>query len=128
MANAKRIALVTGANKGLGFEMARQLGKAGVGVLLAARDHVLDQIDLRWHDDVALTVVMASKGYPGDYPIYPGASFRPCSHDYTRPFQNERMALGSRGGSYYPGEHQAAFAHKTPCKHGFYQRPIKSKF
>ena len=38
MANAKRIALVTGANKGLGFEMARQLGKAGVGVLLAARD------------------------------------------------------------------------------------------
>ena len=38
MANAKRIALITGANKGLGFEMARQLGKAGVGVLLAARD------------------------------------------------------------------------------------------
>jgi phosphoribosylamine---glycine ligase len=37
-------------------------------VLLAARDHVLDQIDLRWHDDVALTVVMAAKGYPGDYP------------------------------------------------------------
>jgi phosphoribosylamine--glycine ligase len=35
--------------------------------LLAARDHVLDQIDLRWHDEVALTVVMAAKGYPGDY-------------------------------------------------------------
>ena len=40
MANAKRIALVTGANKGLGFEMARQLGKAGVRVLLGARDAV----------------------------------------------------------------------------------------
>lgn len=37
-------------------------------VLLAARDGVLDQIDLRWHDEVALTVVMATKGYPGDYP------------------------------------------------------------
>jgi len=36
--------------------------------LLAARDHVLDQIDLRWHDEVALTVAMAAKGYPGDYP------------------------------------------------------------
>jgi NAD(P)-dependent dehydrogenase (short-subunit alcohol dehydrogenase family) len=38
MANTKKIALVTGANKGLGFEMARQLGQAGVTVILAARD------------------------------------------------------------------------------------------
>jgi NAD(P)-dependent dehydrogenase (short-subunit alcohol dehydrogenase family) len=38
MANAKRVALITGANKGLGLEMARQLGKAGVTVVLAARD------------------------------------------------------------------------------------------
>ena len=38
MENAKKIALITGANKGLGFEMARQLGKAGVTVVLAARE------------------------------------------------------------------------------------------
>jgi NAD(P)-dependent dehydrogenase (short-subunit alcohol dehydrogenase family) len=38
MATAKKVALITGANKGLGFEMARQLGQAGVSVLLAARD------------------------------------------------------------------------------------------
>jgi NAD(P)-dependent dehydrogenase (short-subunit alcohol dehydrogenase family) len=38
MANSKKIALITGANKGLGLEMARQLGKWGVTVVLAARD------------------------------------------------------------------------------------------
>jgi len=38
MENVRKIALITGANKGLGLEMARQLGKAGVTVVLAARD------------------------------------------------------------------------------------------
>jgi NAD(P)-dependent dehydrogenase (short-subunit alcohol dehydrogenase family) len=38
MANQKKIALITGANKGLGFEMAKQLGEAGVAVILGARD------------------------------------------------------------------------------------------
>jgi len=35
--------------------------------LLAARDGTLDKITLQWRDDVALTVVLATKGYPGDY-------------------------------------------------------------
>ena len=35
--------------------------------LVATADGVLKTFDLRWHDDTALTVVMASKGYPGSY-------------------------------------------------------------
>jgi NAD(P)-dependent dehydrogenase (short-subunit alcohol dehydrogenase family) len=34
----ERIAVVTGANKGIGFEIARQLGKRGMTVYVAARD------------------------------------------------------------------------------------------
>src|SRR3954469_19706732 len=37
-----------------------------VPVLLAARDGILNQVDLRWHDETALCVVMAAKGYPED--------------------------------------------------------------
>jgi len=35
--------------------------------LIAMRDGQLRNLDLRWSDDAALTVVMATKGYPGDY-------------------------------------------------------------
>jgi phosphoribosylamine--glycine ligase len=35
--------------------------------LIASRDGMLKSFDLRWHDDAALTVVMAAKGYPGAY-------------------------------------------------------------
>ena len=38
-----------------------------LAALLAARDGKLGTLDLRWKNDVALTVVMASKGYPGTY-------------------------------------------------------------
>jgi NAD(P)-dependent dehydrogenase (short-subunit alcohol dehydrogenase family) len=38
MAETKKVALITGANKGLGYEMARQLAQAGVKVVVAARD------------------------------------------------------------------------------------------
>jgi NAD(P)-dependent dehydrogenase (short-subunit alcohol dehydrogenase family) len=33
-----RVALITGANKGIGFETARQLGKQGIAVLVGSRD------------------------------------------------------------------------------------------
>ena len=35
--------------------------------LIAARDGQLRNFDLRWYDDAALVVVMATNGYPGDY-------------------------------------------------------------
>ncbi|MEO6828206.1 MAG: SDR family NAD(P)-dependent oxidoreductase, partial [Acidobacteriaceae bacterium] len=38
MEQEKRVALITGANKGIGLETARQLGKLGIVVLTGARD------------------------------------------------------------------------------------------
>jgi phosphoribosylamine---glycine ligase len=38
-----------------------------VPALLACCDGVLKSFDLRWYPDAALTVVMAAKGYPGNY-------------------------------------------------------------
>ncbi|HKS62217.1 MAG TPA: phosphoribosylamine--glycine ligase [Xanthobacteraceae bacterium] len=35
--------------------------------LIAARDGQLKNFDLRWYDDAALVVVMATNGYPGSY-------------------------------------------------------------
>jgi phosphoribosylamine--glycine ligase len=35
--------------------------------LIAARDGQLRHFDLRWSDEAALTVVMAARGYPGNY-------------------------------------------------------------
>jgi phosphoribosylamine--glycine ligase len=36
-----------------------------VPAMVATCDGVLDRFDVRWHGDVALTVVMAARGYPG---------------------------------------------------------------
>ena len=38
MTDDKPVALVTGANRGLGLETSRQLGKLGLKVLIGARD------------------------------------------------------------------------------------------
>jgi len=38
MSESKKVALITGANKGIGLETARQLGKLGISVILGSRD------------------------------------------------------------------------------------------
>jgi len=38
MAGTKKVAVVTGANRGIGFETCRQLAKHGMKVVLTARD------------------------------------------------------------------------------------------
>ena len=35
--------------------------------LIASADGVLANMDLRWRDDAAMTVVLATRGYPGSY-------------------------------------------------------------
>jgi phosphoribosylamine--glycine ligase len=38
-----------------------------LAALIATREGALADLDLKWSDKPALTVVMAAKGYPGDY-------------------------------------------------------------
>ena len=38
-----------------------------VPALLACADGQLKNFSLRWYDEAALTVIMATRGYPGDY-------------------------------------------------------------
>jgi NAD(P)-dependent dehydrogenase (short-subunit alcohol dehydrogenase family) len=43
LSQGKRVAVVTGGNRGIGFETCRQLGALGYHVILAARDRMLGE-------------------------------------------------------------------------------------
>ena len=57
MTAEKKIALVTGANKGLGFETCRQLAQLGLSVILSARDITKGEIAAKQLIDRGLDVV-----------------------------------------------------------------------
>lgn len=40
-----------------------------VNILLACVNHELDEIKIQWNDQAVVTVVLASPGYPGSYPV-----------------------------------------------------------
>ena len=47
--------------------MMARLKSDALEILLACADEWLDEIELEWHKDAALTVVLAAEGYPGAY-------------------------------------------------------------
>ena len=66
MTAAKKVALVTGANKGIGFEISRNLASAGCTVLLGARDvgrgqQAVQQLALAGLDDVYVIEIDVTK-------------------------------------------------------------------
>jgi NADP-dependent 3-hydroxy acid dehydrogenase YdfG len=47
MITNKRVAFITGANRGIGLETARELGQKGIAVVLGARDYNNGQVAAR---------------------------------------------------------------------------------
>ncbi len=63
-----------------------------LAALVATADGVLKTFDLRWHEDAALTVVMAAKGYPGDYKRTP----RSPASTARAPWRASRSSMPAR--------------------------------
>ncbi len=65
-------------------------------LLLATVDGTLDRVSVRWRDDFALTVVLAAKGYPGDY--VKGTEIKGLSQDFGSDLQIFHAGTTSREG------------------------------
>lgn len=55
-------------------------------ILLAAAEGRLDQVKAEWSDETALTVVMASKGYPASYEKNTAIASLPAADDHAKIF------------------------------------------
>jgi len=64
----KKVALISGANKGIGFETARQLGKLGYTVLLGSRDALKGEVAARQlrHEGLDARVVKLDVNWQAD--------------------------------------------------------------
>jgi NAD(P)-dependent dehydrogenase (short-subunit alcohol dehydrogenase family) len=64
----KKVALISGANKGIGFETARQLGKLGYTVLLGSRDPLKGEVAARQlrHEGIDAHVIKLDVTRPAD--------------------------------------------------------------
>jgi phosphoribosylamine--glycine ligase len=65
-------------------------------LLLATVDGTLDSVSVRWREEFALTVVLASRGYPGDY--VKGTEIRGLSQDFGEDLQIFHAGTTSRDG------------------------------
>ena len=65
-------------------------------LLLATVDGTLDKVSVRWRTDFALTVVLAAKGYPGDY--VKGTEIRGLDQDFGEDLQIFHAGTTSRQG------------------------------
>ena len=65
-------------------------------LLLATVDGTLDKVSVRWRPDFALTVVLAAKGYPGDY--VKGTEIRGLDQDFGEDLQIFHAGTTSRQG------------------------------
>ena len=108
-------------------------------LLHAAATGRLDQVSAEWSDDVALTVVMASKGYPGSYdkntpigPLPKTADDAKIFHAGTAIKDGELVATGGRvfnvtatGGSVVEAQAKAyALVDQISWNNGFCRRDI----
>ena len=64
---AEKIALVTGANKGLGFETSRQLAQKGIHVIMGARSHEKGAAAADKLKAEGLITKLVKQGYPAFY-------------------------------------------------------------
>jgi phosphoribosylamine---glycine ligase len=65
-------------------------------LLLATVDGTLDKISVRWRNEFALTIVLAAKGYPGDY--VKGSEIKGLTQDFGPDLQIFHAGTTSKGG------------------------------
>ncbi|MCL4105284.1 UNVERIFIED_CONTAM: hypothetical protein GTU68_055415 [Idotea baltica] len=118
-----------------------RLGAQALDLMQACAEGRLDEIEVNWADDHALTVVLVSMGYPGSYrpntvikglESLPETSFEICFHASTAHHAGEWLATGgrvlnatARGASLQEAHDRAyAMARSIEWQKGFYRSDI----